>query len=232
MKPLLPRAPCEQSDPMRVAVLASGQGSNLQALIDYAKASGGRFSIEVVIANREDAFALKRAESSQIAIHCEPHIAHESREEFEKALIAHLEHYDIELVVLAGFMRVLTSVFLNRYSNRVVNVHPALCPSFPGIHAPQQALDHGNFITGCTVHLVDQGVDTGPILAQAAVPIRPGDDEATLSRRIQEKEHRLLPRVVDHIALGNVRFENNRVQSTFLSRDDLGLAAQPASKLL
>ncbi len=216
---------------MRVAVLASGQGSNLQALIERANASGGRFSIEVVIANRENAFALKRAESSHIATHCEPHSAYDSRADFENALIAHLDRYDIELVVLAGFMRVLTSVFLNRFSNRVVNVHPALCPSFPGIHAPRQALAHGNLITGCTVHLVDQGVDTGPILAQAAVPIRPDDDEETLARRIQEKEHRLLPGIIENIALGNVKFENNRASSEFLSNDDLGLAARPESKI-
>lgn len=224
MIPILPRAPCQPTCPMRVAVLASGHGSNLQALIDFSQTTDARFCVEVVVANRQDAFALQRAEKSGIANHCEPHRAHNTRGDFESALITHLDLYDIELVVLTGFMRVLTPIFLNRYPNRVVNVHPALCPSFPGINAPSQALQHGGFLTGCTVHLVDDGVDTGPILAQAAVPILPGDEEHTLVERIQEKEHRILPYVVQEIALGHIGFEDNRVRVGSLSYDLMGLS--------
>src|SRR6185503_3506587 len=113
-------------------------------------------------------------------------------EEFEAAVQTHLESHGVEVVVLAGFMRVLTASFLDKWPKRVVNVHPALCPAFPGMHAAQQAIDHGARVTGCTVHLVDAGVDTGPILAQAAVPVLDDDDDEKLQKRIQKQEHALL----------------------------------------
>lgn len=211
MTTMAPRGPCTPDAPLRVAVLASGQGTNLQALIDFTKQEQRSFEIKAVMTNKEHAPALERAARHQIPTHCVPHNTFSTREAFESEMIAQLEQHAIELIVLAGFMRVLTPTFVDHFSNRIVNVHPALCPSFPGIHAPAQALHHGCRITGCTVHLVDAGVDTGPILAQAAVPIVPGDDEASLSKRIQAREHALLPEVIEQIAKGSIRFEGSAV---------------------
>ena len=211
MIPILQRESCTPESPLRVAVLASGQGTNLQALIDYTRQHKCCFQIEAVVTNKSHAPALERAANHQIPAHCVPHMSFPNREAFEEEMIAQLSAYDIELVVLAGFMRVLTPTFIDRFPNRIINVHPALCPSFPGIHAPAQALNHGCMITGCTVHIVDSGVDTGPILAQAAVLIQPGDAEEALSKRIQEREHALLPAVIDQIARGLVRFENGSI---------------------
>lgn len=203
MKPLLPRAPCSVDKPLRVGVLVSGSGSNLQALLDAAHQPGALFSIAVVISNVEGAFALERAGRANVpAIVC----SHKglTREAFEDRLLAELAAYDVEVVALAGFMRVLTAHFLQRYERRVVNVHPALLPSFPGMHGARQALQHGARITGCTVHLVDSGVDTGPILMQAAVPVLDDDDEAALQKRIQEQEHRLFAAMLQALARGDV----------------------------
>ncbi len=210
-RPLIARAPCPPEDPLRVAVLVSGSGTNLQALLDDSHAGGSPFRVACVLSNRPGAHALARAETAGVPALVEDHRLHDGREAFERALLARLSPYDAETVVLAGFMRVLSETFVSAFPRRIVNVHPALCPAFPGLHAARQALDAGARITGCTVHLVDTGVDTGPILAQAAVPILDGDDEPTLQRRIQQQEHRLLPRVLRAIARGEVVEEGGRV---------------------
>ena len=207
MTPLLKRAPCPVDDPMRVAVLASGSGTNLQALIDAMHDSA--FRVVVVAVNKPQIAAITRAQTAGIPVVVEPHQHHPDRASFERALVEQLAPHDPEVVVLAGFMRVLTETFLSAFKRRVINVHPALCPAFPGMHGARQALDHGARLTGCTVHLVDAGVDTGPILAQAAVPILDDDTEETLQARIQKQEHILLPAVVDAYGKGQVVLEDS-----------------------
>lgn len=203
MTPLLPRAPCPLADPLRVGVLVSGSGSNLQALLDAAQRPDARFRVAVVVSNIDGAYALQRAQGAGVPVAVESHKGR-SREDFEDALEAHLLAHRVEVIALAGFMRVLTAHFLQRHERRVVNVHPALLPSFPGMHGARQALEHGARVAGCTVHLVDAGVDTGPILMQSAVPVLDDDDEASLQKRIQQQEHRLFPAVLDAIATGQV----------------------------
>lgn len=202
--PLIERAPCREDAPLNVVVFVSGNGGNLQSLIDKAHQKSAHYRISLVVSNVPGVRAIARADAAQIGHVVESHRDHASREEFEQALLAHCQRAEAEAVVLAGFMRVLTSTFLDGFDGPVLNVHPALCPAFPGLHAPRQALDHGVRITGCTVHLVDSGVDTGPILAQAAVAIEDEDNESTLTMKIQREEHRLLPRVVEALALGEV----------------------------
>jgi phosphoribosylglycinamide formyltransferase 1 len=193
---------CTNAAPLRLGVLVSGSGTNLQAIIDARSKTGGVYTVSAVVSNVADVRALERARLASVP-HVEVVVSKgRERAEFERDVSARLNTADVEVVVLAGFMRVLTSEFLGRWT--VVNVHPALCPAFPGMHAAKQALDHGVKITGCTVHLVDAGVDTGPILAQAAVPVLRGDDEETLQKRIQVEEHRLLPEVLAQIARGEL----------------------------
>lgn len=187
---------CSERAPLRLGVLVSGSGTNLQAILDKR----GVFTVSAVVSNIAGVKAIERARLAAVP-HVEVVVSKGvERATFERAVTTRFENAGVEIVVLAGFMRVLTSEFLSRWT--VVNVHPALCPAFPGMHAAKQALDHGVKITGCTVHLVDAGVDTGPILAQAAVPVLPGDDEEKLQKRIQVEEHRLLPEVLAQIANG------------------------------
>ncbi len=206
---LLARAPCPGDRPLRLGVLVSGSGSNLQALLDASAEPSRRLQVALVLSNVAGVKALERAAAAGVPGLVEDHRGR-SREAFEDAVDAALRAHDVEVVVLAGFMRVLTAHLLGRWKHRVVNVHPALCPAFPGMHAPRQALLHGARVTGCTVHLVDAGVDTGPILAQAAVPILDDDTEATLTARIQAEEHRLFPAVLSAMARGDVRLVDGR----------------------
>jgi phosphoribosylglycinamide formyltransferase-1 len=197
---------------MKTAVLASGSGTNLQALIDSWKA-GSLAPAELVVvgANIAGCLALERAQKAGIGTFVLSHKAFATREDFDRALVAELRSRGVELVVLAGFMRVLTGAFLDAFPMRVINIHPALLPAFPGVHAQKQAVDYGVKLAGCTVHFVDKGTDTGPIIAQAAVPVLPGDDENSLGKRILGEEHRLLPAVVRALASGQVSMEGRRV---------------------
>lgn len=198
---------------MKTAVLASGSGTNLQSLIDHRqKGTLAPAELAVVGANVPGCQALSRAEQAGIPTFVLSHKAFANREAFDRALAAELRGRGVELVVLAGFMRVLTSAFLDAFPNRVLNIHPALLPAFPGTHAQKQALDYGAKLSGCTVHFVDAGTDTGPIIAQAAVPVLPDDDEDSLRQRILAEEHRLLPAVVSAVAAGRVTIEGRRVQ--------------------
>lgn len=196
---------------LAIGVLASGTGTNLVSLIEAIEAKRVAARIAVVICNVPGAAALRRAEAAGIPTVCIPHAGHASREAFDAAVQAELERHGVELVVLAGFMRILGSAFVRGWHGRLLNVHPSLLPAFPGFAAHKQALDAGARITGCTVHLVDEGTDTGPIVAQAAVPILATDDEATLHARIQRQEHQLLPAVVGLFAAGRVRLEGRKV---------------------
>jgi phosphoribosylglycinamide formyltransferase-1 len=198
---------------MRTAVLASGGGSNLQALIDTA-ARGALTPAELVVvgANIAGCGALSRAAAAGIPSFLLHHRDYPSREAFDHALVEALRAHQVELVVLAGFMRILTPTFLSAFPQRVLNIHPALLPAFPGVHAQKQAFDYGVKVAGCTVHFVDSGTDTGPIIAQAVVPVLDGDTEDSLQQRILAEEHRLFPAVVKAVAEGRVRVDGRRVR--------------------
>ncbi|MCK6551661.1 phosphoribosylglycinamide formyltransferase [Myxococcota bacterium] len=183
-----------------IGVLASGSGSNLQALIDADLGA----PISVVVANVPGAKALERAEKAGIPAVLVDHKAFPDRASFDRALVDVLVAHRVEWVVLAGFMRIVTKVVLDAFPDRVVNIHPALLPSFPGVDAQKRAFDAGVKITGCTVHLVDEGTDTGPILAQAAVPVLATDDALALKQRILRQEHRLFPAVVRALVAGGL----------------------------
>ena len=196
---------------MRVAVLLSGRGSNLQALIDAAKAPDFPARIVLAISNVAGAPGLQRARSAGIDTAVVTHRSFNSREAFDQALDKELTAREVELVCLAGFMRILTAGFVERWRGRMVNIHPSLLPSFKGLDAQRQALEEGVKISGCTVHFVSPGMDEGPIIAQAAVPVLPGDDVDSLAARILVQEHMLYPLAVRLIAEGNVRLEGDRV---------------------
>jgi phosphoribosylglycinamide formyltransferase 1 len=185
---------------MNIGVLVSGNGTNLQALLDADLAPA---TIAVVISNNPGVLALERARTAGVAHELIDHRGLD-RVAFEDRLIATLEAHAVELVVLAGFMRLLTAHFVGRYLGRIVNTHPSLLPAFPGANAPAQALAHGVKLSGATIHFVDNSLDGGPIIAQAAVPVEDGDDAQTLHARIQREEHRLLPVVVRSLAAGEL----------------------------
>ena len=197
---------------MNVAVLVSGSGTNLQAILDAQKAGAlGTARVVVVVSNVAGVRALERAATAGVPTEILPHKQFASREAFDQALVATLKKHGVELVALAGFMRLLTPGFLAAFPQRVMNIHPALLPAFPGVHSQKQALDYGARVTGCTVHFVDEGCDTGPIIAQAAVPVLDGDDEAALTARILAEEHRLYPAAIRAVADGRVRVAGRRV---------------------
>ena len=190
---------------MKLGVLVSGSGTNLQALLD-AEARGelAPGAIAVVISNRPGVAALGRAERAGKPAIVVDHKRFADRAAFEARLLEVLGEHGVEAVVLAGFMRVLTPHFVERFPERILNTHPSLLPAFPGVDAAAQALAYGVKTSGCTVHFVDTSLDGGPIIAQAAVPVLPGDDAAALQARIQREEHQLLPRVVQQLAAGRL----------------------------
>lgn len=192
---------------LSLGVLCSGSGTNLQAILDACTAGSLAAQVRVVIANQPGSRALERATSAGVVGRLMSHRDHASREAYDAALVAVLREAGVEVVVLAGFMRLLTPVLLDAFPDRVINIHPALLPSFPGLDGQRQAIEHGVTVAGCTVHLVDAGTDTGPVLAQAAVPVRDGDDRDTLAARILRQEHRLLVEVLRWVAAGQVQVE-------------------------
>lgn len=196
----------------RIGVLASGRGSNLQALIDALKNGEDSYQIEVVISDKEEAQALIRAKKEQIPnIFINPReFSH--KEEFEQAILEVIRKHNCNLICLAGFMRILTPSFINKAGVKIVNIHPSLLPAFPGLNAHQQALDYGIKYSGCTVHFVDEGVDSGPIILQAVVPVEVDDTVETLSQRILKEEHKLYPLAIKLIAEGKVKVEGRKVR--------------------
>ncbi len=193
----------------RVGVLVSGRGSNLQALIDAQQRGELGAEIALVFSNVEDAAALQRARQAGIPALFRDHRGRK-REEFDAEVVALLRAHGVEIVCLAGYMRLLSPLFVRAFPGRILNVHPALLPSFPGLDAQRQAFEHGVKVSGATVHLVDEGLDSGPIVAQEAVAVLPGDSVETLSARILEAEHRIYPRAVRALALGRVRLLGRR----------------------
>jgi phosphoribosylglycinamide formyltransferase 1 len=215
------------TDILSVGILVSGSGSNLQAIIDEIEEGKLSARIACVISNNASAFGLERARRHGIpAIHLD-HRAFSGRESYDAALVATLTEFGVGLVVLAGFMRIVTSVLLNAFPNRVMNLHPALLPSFPGIDAARQALEYGVKITGCTVHLVDEGTDTGPVIIQAAVPVLPDDTVETLSARIHAEEHRIYPRAIRLFAEGCITVDGRRVVVCANHSDNLTVLENP-----
>lgn len=189
---------------MDTVVLASGRGSNLRAICRAIDDGKCKARIVGVVSDKRSAEALEFAEARGIPTRVLPLKKGDDRDQWNVDLTDHVASLNPELVVLAGFMRILGSPFLKRFPGRIINVHPALLPSFPGHNGPRDALDAGVRVTGCTVHIVDDGVDTGPIIAQAAVPVLPDDTPETLHARIQVQEHRLLPAVISRIAVGEI----------------------------
>jgi phosphoribosylglycinamide formyltransferase-1 len=187
-----------------LGVLVSGSGTNLQAILDAVADGRLDANIRLVLSNKADAYALERAKQSGVPTRVLGHRDFPSREAFDAELVRALRDAGASLVVLAGFMRLLTPTFLRAFPGRIVNIHPALLPAFPGVHAQEQALRYGVKVTGCTVHFVDEGVDTGPIIAQRSVPVADDDDLASLTARILEQEHELLVEVLRGIADGRV----------------------------
>lgn len=197
---------------LNIGVLVSGSGTNLQCIIDACSRGELPGRVACVISNKADAYALERAKKAGIpALHLD-HRAYSGREGYDEALVAALREFGVELVVMAGFMRIITPVLLNAFPMAVMNIHPALLPSFPGLHAARQALEYGAKVAGCTVHFVDSGTDTGPIILQAPVPILEGDTEETLSERIQKEEHRIYPEAVRLFAQGRLSVDGRLVR--------------------
>ena len=195
---------------MRLAVLASGFGSNLQAIIDAAENGKIKGRVEVVISDKADAYALERARQHDIAaIHIDPcHFS--GREAYDQTILTLLQEKKIGLVVLAGYMRLLSPVLVGGFRGKIMNIHPSLLPSFPGLDGVQQALDYGVKVSGCTVHLVDEGLDTGPVILQEAVPVYDHDTADSLQGRIHEVEHRLYPRAIQLFIAGKLNLEGRR----------------------
>ena len=194
---------------IRLGVLVSGGGTNLQAILDAIAAGQLDAEVAVVVSNKKEAGGLARAAKAGVPTVVVPHGDYPDRRAFDAALVAVLRERGVEWVVLAGFMRLLTEVFLDAFALRTVNIHPALLPAFPGVDGQRQALAYGVRVAGCTVHLVDRGTDTGPIVAQAVVPVLPDDDEESLKARILVEEHALLPTVLQWIAAGKVQIETS-----------------------
>lgn len=195
---------------MRLAVLASGSGSNLQAIINAANCGEISGSVAVVCSDKEESFALERARRHEIeALFLNPR-RYSHREAYDSDVVYLLREREIELVILAGFMRLLSAYFVEQYRGRIMNIHPALLPSFPGVDGVRQAIRYGVKVSGCTVHFVDEGLDTGPIILQEAVNVYDNDTEESLQERIHEVEHRLYPRAVQLFIEGKLRVEERR----------------------
>ncbi|MFN4016000.1 MAG: phosphoribosylglycinamide formyltransferase [Reyranella sp.] len=197
---------------LKVGVLISGRGSNLAALIEAAKAEDYPAEIGCVVSNRETAPGLAIAAAAGIATAVVSHRDRPDRESFDRGVSAELERHGIELVVLAGFMRIFSPWFPTRWKDRLINIHPSLLPAFKGLHVQRQALEAGVRLSGCTAHLVTPDLDSGPIIAQAAVPVLPGDTEETLSARILQQEHRLYPLVVRWFGEGRIAVHGDKVE--------------------
>ena len=208
-------------------VLVSGSGTNLQAIIDQIEAKRLDAKIEVVLSNKADAYGLVRAKNHGIATEVLDHKQFPSREAYDQAVVDILRARGVELVVLAGFMRLLSPVFVKSYSNRIMNIHPALLPSFPGLHVQKKAVDHGVRFSGCTVHFVNEECDEGPIIIQAVVPVFPDDTDEVLAARILKQEHRIYPRAIQLYAEGKLRVEGRRVLVDGLAKDDSQVLFQP-----
>lgn len=196
---------------LRVVVLISGRGSNLQAIIDDATDPGCPFELCAVISNRPRAAGLERARQANITARIVDHTVHGSREHFDAALVESIDAFEPGLVVLAGFMRVLTTDFVDHYEARLINIHPSLLPEFPGLDTHQRAITSGARVHGASVHFVSSTLDSGPLIVQARVPLLATDDVGTLAARVLEQEHRILPQAIRWFAEGRLAIRGERV---------------------
>ncbi|MGZ8442215.1 MAG: phosphoribosylglycinamide formyltransferase [Candidatus Binatia bacterium] len=210
-----------------IAVLLSGGGTNLQAIIDAIEAKKLDAKIELVLSNKAGAFGLVRAQNHGIPTEVLDHLTYPSRETYDQAVVDRLRGRGVELVALAGFMRLLSPVFIKAYSNRIMNIHPALLPSFPGLHVQKKAVDHGVRFAGCTVHFVNEECDEGPIIIQAVVPVFADDTEESLAARILKQEHQIYPRAIQLYAAGRLHVSGRRVLVDGLTKDELEVLVQP-----
>jgi phosphoribosylglycinamide formyltransferase-1 len=199
------------ADLLKLGILISGNGSNLQSIIDHIEKGSLKAIIKIVISNNPDAFGITRAKKHAIPVVVLKNGDFKNKEEFDLELIRILKNNSVGLVILAGFMRIITPTLLKAFPQKVMNIHPALLPSFPGIHGQKQALEYGIKLSGCTVHLVDEGVDTGPIIIQSAVQVFDDDTEETLAERILEEEHRIYPQAIQFFAEGKIEIKGRKV---------------------
>jgi phosphoribosylglycinamide formyltransferase-1 len=195
----------------KIGVIVSGRGSNLQSIIDHIAEGKLDVDVAVVVSDHKDAFALERAAKAGIPAAVVERKGCRDKEEFEDKIDAALRNAGAELVVLAGFMRILTGHFISRWEHKIVNIHPALLPSFKGLDAQGQAVDYGVKVAGCTVHFVDEGTDTGPIILQKVVPVMDDDTEETLAERILVEEHKALPEAIRLWSEGRLSIKGRKV---------------------
>ncbi|MHC2994989.1 MAG: phosphoribosylglycinamide formyltransferase [Candidatus Atribacteria bacterium] len=196
---------------INIGVLASGRGTNLQAIIEAIEEGRIEGKIRIVISDNPNAYALKRAEQNNIETRYINFTKFKNREDYDRKVIECLKEKEIELVVLAGYMRILSPYFIRTYKNKIMNIHPALLPSFPGLHAQKQAIEHGVKVSGCTVHFVDEGADSGPIILQKAVEVKDNDTEESLAERILKEEHQIYPRAIQLFAQGRLVVKGRKV---------------------
>jgi phosphoribosylglycinamide formyltransferase 1 len=212
---------------LKIGVLASGRGSNFQAIIDSIETGYIQARINVLITDNPQSFSIERAKKHGIESLVMPSKNYDSRDEYFTAIASELKNRGVGLVVLAGFMRIVGKPLLDSYPNSVMNIHPALLPSFPGLHGQKQANDYGVKISGCTVHFVDEGMDTGPIIIQAAVPAKDDDTEETLSERILKLEHKIFPEAIKLFSEGRIEMYGRKVRIKGLVFDDRPLISPP-----
>jgi phosphoribosylglycinamide formyltransferase 1 len=198
--------------PLKLGVLISGSGSNLQSIIDNIEKGTLNAAIKIVVCNNPDALGISRARKHGLPVAVLKHEDFKTREAFDAELIRILKSYEIDLIVLAGFMRILTPFFLKTFPQKIINIHPALLPSFPGIHGQKDAFEYGVKFSGCTVHFVDEGVDSGPIIIQSVVPVFQNDTKETLAARILNEEHRIYPQAIQFFAEGKIAIIDRKVQ--------------------
>ncbi|MEN6468895.1 MAG: phosphoribosylglycinamide formyltransferase [Smithella sp.] len=189
---------------LKLGVLISGSGSNLQSIIDNIEKGALPAQIKIVVSNNPQAYGLTRSKRHGIPCTVLNHQDYSSREEFDRELIRILKDAGVDLIVLAGFMRILTASFLRAFDQKIINIHPALLPAFPGTHVQQKAIDYGVKFSGCTVHFVDEGIDTGPIIIQSVVPVYPDDTAEALAARILKEEHKIYPQAIRYFAKNQI----------------------------
>jgi len=215
------------AEKLPIAVLISGSGTNLQSIIDAIAANRLNAKIELVLSNRADAFGLVLARNHNIPTEVADQKSFPGREAYDQAVVDLLHSRGVHLVALAGFMRLLSPVFVKAFSNRIMNIHPALLPSFPGLHVQKKAIEHGVRFSGCTVHFVNEECDEGPIIIQAVVPVFPDDTEEQLAERILKQEHRIYPRAIQLYAEGRLHVVGRRVMVDGLTRSESQILINP-----
>lgn len=200
------------TDSLKLGVLISGNGSNLQSIIDHIENHSLNATIKIVVSSHPDAFGITRAKKHGIPFLVLKNGDFKNKQDFDQALIKILKDNEVDLVILAGFMRILTASFIKAFPKKIMNIHPALLPSFPGLHGQKQAFDYGVKYSGCTVHFVDEGMDTGPIIIQSVVPVNDDDTEDSLAARILKEEHKIYPRAIQYFADGKIEIHGRKVR--------------------